>query len=100
MLENFLPEGEQVAAIPQQQAAPREDRAACGSGCCVSSATSGEVRMGEARVRVSLTDGVLEFEGPEHFVAAKTSELVVDESRQRFALTPGRCFRAKTSRTT
>ena len=25
--------------------------------------------MSEARVRVSLTDGVLEFEGPEHFVA-------------------------------
>ena len=25
--------------------------------------------MSEARVRVSLTDGVLEFEGPENFVA-------------------------------
>ena len=38
--------------------------------------TSGEAGMSEARVRVSLTDGVVEFEGPETFVAGLVEKFI------------------------
>jgi hypothetical protein len=48
----------------------------CGSSRRRLSYTSGEARMSEARVRVSLTDGVLEFEGPETFVSGLVEKFI------------------------